>query len=86
MLRSILRILHWMFNHVFEPYVQRDWVSALLFFFCFFTVVLVDFVFFGWLDRSFISEKKKKKTPSGRHSMRQLVHELHRVKKSSPNS
>ena len=46
--RAILRILHWIFNPVFGPYVQRDWVSALLFFlsfhcrfgrFCFFRVV-----------------------------------------------
>ena len=47
--RSILRILHWIFYPVFEPYVQRDWVSALLFFlfvfyssfgrFCFYPVV-----------------------------------------------
>ena len=46
--RSILRTLHWIFNPEFEPYVQRDWVFALLFFllfyysfgrFCFFRVV-----------------------------------------------
>ena len=47
-------------------------------------MVLVDFVFSGcWVGDV---SRKKKKTPYGRHSMRRLVHELHRVEKSSPSS
>ena len=42
MSRSVLRVSIWNFQLVFEPHVQRDWVSALLFVFL---QVLVTFVF-----------------------------------------
>ena len=47
-------------------------------------LLLILFFSGRWIGR--ISLEKKKKTPYGRHSMRRLVHELHRVEKSSPSS
>ena len=47
--------------------------------------VLIAFIFGGSLDPSYPGEKKEEKK-QGRNSMRRLVHELHRVKKSSLNS
>lgn len=79
--RSILRILRWIFNPFFEPYVQRDWVPARFFIFCFFVFVLVVFCFFwGCYCIGHISLEKKN-NPEDRHSMRRLLigHSLHRV-------
>ena len=56
--RSILTNLHWIFNPVFEPYVQRDCVSALLFFLFFYYSSFGRFCFSGcWIGR--ISPKKE---------------------------
>ena len=52
-------------------------------FFCLFlTKVLVDFIFFGLLDRSYLSTKKRKLLSADIQCVDYLiVHELHRVRK-----
>ena len=58
--RRILIILLWKFNLVFEPHVQRYWSPA-LFDYYFWGLALIAFVYFAFLDRSYLSTKKKRK-------------------------
>ena len=59
--RSTLRILHCIINPVFEPDVQRDWVSALMFF-LFFYDSFGRFCFLSgcWIGHTYLSTKKRK--------------------------
>ena len=80
---SIWRVSIWNFQLVFEPHVQRDWVSALLF------VFLDKFwslLFFFGIVRSIISRNKINWDRGPKLNASIIVHELHRVQKSSLNS
>ena len=55
--RSILRVLIWIFNLVFELHVQTNWKPA-FFTFLFFRQVMAALVFFRNLYRSHLSNKK----------------------------